>query len=95
MALVCILQGSPWISHVILNMLGCKQIHFSLNAPLCENADSVGVLGEDVGEVAVGFVESVGEVRATQEGCCGGVEVPRNAQEQAEGRERGRRGRLR
>ena len=46
MALVCILQGSPWISHVILNMLGCKQIHFSLNVSLCENADSVGVLGE-------------------------------------------------
>ncbi|MDA3635264.1 MULTISPECIES: hypothetical protein [Rhodococcus] len=82
------------INHVILNTLGCKQIHFSLNAPLCENADSVGVLGEDVGEVAVGFFESVGEVRATQE-CCGGVEMPRNAQEQAEGRERGRRGRLR
>lgn len=82
------------ISHVILNTLGCKQIHFSLNSSLCENADSVGVLGEDVGEVAVGLVESVGEVCATQEGCCCGVEMPRNAQEQAEERERGRRGRL-
>lgn len=76
-----------------LQRFGCSRssVGADWDAPQCRNvvgvgvgesADPVGVVGEDVGEMAsIVFGKTVGKVCAVGDGCCCGVEVSGDTQQ--------------